>query len=81
MRYVDEVHILRIFDLHTSNARYELKVVLLYLWLVNIKTIRGFITIPHMNLRYNNITRNTKQILQVGRDKLEQNFWPVSISF
>jgi hypothetical protein len=38
--------IMRIFDLHTSKARYALKVVLLHLWRVNIKTIRGFINIP-----------------------------------
>jgi hypothetical protein len=30
-----------IFDLHISKARYELKVVL-HLWRVNVKTIRGF---------------------------------------
>jgi hypothetical protein len=35
-----------IFDLHTSKARYELKVVLLHLWRVNVKTIGGFINIP-----------------------------------
>jgi hypothetical protein len=27
-----------IFDLHTSKAGYELQVVLLHLWLVNVKT-------------------------------------------
>jgi hypothetical protein len=38
---------MRIFKLHTSKARYELKVVLLYLWRVNVKTtIGGFINIP-----------------------------------
>jgi hypothetical protein len=31
--------------LHTSKVRYELKVVLLHLWSVNVKTIRGFIDI------------------------------------
>jgi hypothetical protein len=31
--------------LHTSKVRYELKVVLLDLWRVNVKTIRGFIDI------------------------------------
>jgi hypothetical protein len=34
---------LRIFYLHTSKARYELKVVLLRLWRVNVKTVSGFI--------------------------------------
>ncbi len=36
-----------IFDLHTSKARYELelKVILLLLWRVNVKTICGFINI------------------------------------
>jgi hypothetical protein len=34
-----------IFDLHTSKARYELKVGRLHLWRVNVKTIRGFINI------------------------------------
>jgi hypothetical protein len=52
---------MRIFDLHTSKASYELKVVLLHLWRENVKTIRGFINIPladlpHINLRRNNIT-------------------------
>ncbi len=37
---------MRIFDLPTSKARYELKVVPLHLWRVNVKTIRGFIHIP-----------------------------------
>jgi hypothetical protein len=35
-----------IFDLHTNKARYELKVVILHLWRVNVKTIGGFINIP-----------------------------------
>jgi hypothetical protein len=35
---------MRIFDLQP--ARYELKVVLLHLWRVNVKTIGGFINIP-----------------------------------
>jgi hypothetical protein len=55
-----------IFDLHTSKARYELKVVpvLLHLWRVSVKTIGGFINIPladssHINLRHNNITIRT----------------------
>jgi hypothetical protein len=40
MRYT----VRRIFDLHTSKARYyELKVVLLHLRRVNVKTIGGFI--------------------------------------
>ena len=54
---------MRIFDLHTSKARYdyELKVGLLRLWRVNVKTLGGFIDIPladlsHINLRHNNIT-------------------------
>ncbi len=34
-----------IFDLHTSKARYELKVALLHHWRVNVKTIPGFIHI------------------------------------
>ncbi len=59
--------IMRIFDLHTSKARSELKVVLLHLWRVNVKTIGGFINITladllHINLRHNNIT-----ILFLGR--------------
>jgi hypothetical protein len=36
---------LRIFDLHTSKARYKLKIVLLHLWRVNVKAIPGFIHI------------------------------------
>jgi hypothetical protein len=52
---------MRIFDLHTSKARSELKVVLLHLWRVNVKTIGRFTNIPladlsHLNLRHNNIT-------------------------
>jgi hypothetical protein len=52
---------MRIFDLHSSIARYELKVVLLHLWRVNVKMIGGFINIPlvdlsHIYLRHNNIT-------------------------
>jgi hypothetical protein len=52
---------MRIFDIHTSKARYELKVVLLHLWRVNVKTIGGFINSPlsdlsRINLRHNNIT-------------------------
>ncbi len=59
---------MRIFDLHTSKARYELKLVLLHFWRVNVKTIGGFFNIPladlaHINLRHNNFT-----ILEVGRD-------------
>jgi hypothetical protein len=34
-----------IFDLYISKARYELKVVLLHLWCVNVKAIPGFIHI------------------------------------
>jgi hypothetical protein len=37
---------MRLFDLHTSKARYELKMVLIRLWSGNIKTIGGFINIP-----------------------------------
>jgi hypothetical protein len=53
---------MRIFDLYTSRARYELKVVLLHLWHVNVKTIGVFINITladlsHNNLRHNNITK------------------------
>jgi hypothetical protein len=41
---------LRIFDLHTSKASYELKVVLLHLWCVNVKTIPEFISVPLADL-------------------------------
>jgi hypothetical protein len=34
-----------IFDLHTSKARCELKVVLFHFWHVNVNTIRGFMNI------------------------------------
>jgi hypothetical protein len=58
---------MRILDLHTSKARYELKVVLLDLWRVNIKTTGGFINIPladlsHINLRH-------KYYVTVGRPR------------
>ncbi len=60
MQEVGRLGILRIFDLHTSKARSELKVVLLYS--TNVKAIRRFINIPladfsHVNLRHNNITK------------------------
>ena len=35
-----------IFDLHTRKARYELKMLLLHLWRINVKAIGGFINIP-----------------------------------
>ncbi len=35
-----------IFDLNTSKVKYELKVVLLHFWRVNVKTVGGFIYIP-----------------------------------
>jgi hypothetical protein len=35
-----------IFDLDTRKARYELKVILLHLWCVNVTAIGGFIYIP-----------------------------------
>ncbi len=64
---------MRIFEL--QKARYELKVVLLYLWRVDVKTIRGFINIPladlsYINMRHNNITRNTNT---VGRPRQNSN--------
>jgi hypothetical protein len=34
-----------VFDVHTSKASKELKVVLLHLWRVNVKTTGGFIYI------------------------------------
>jgi hypothetical protein len=61
MKEVGGRDVMRILDLHTSKARYELKVKLLHLWRVNVKTTGGFINIPladlsHINLRHNNIT-------------------------
>ncbi len=41
---------MRLFDLHASKARYELMVVLLHLWHVNVKMIGGFISIPLADL-------------------------------
>jgi hypothetical protein len=35
-----------VFDVHTSEVSKKLKVVLLHLWRVNVKTTRGFISIP-----------------------------------
>ncbi len=35
-----------IFNVHTSDVNKELKVVLIHLWRVNVKTTRGFINIP-----------------------------------
>jgi hypothetical protein len=54
MKEVGGWGILRIFDLHSSKARYELKVVLFHLWLVNVKTIRGFINFPLADLSHIN---------------------------
>jgi hypothetical protein len=47
-----------IFDLHTSKARNELKVVLLHLWRFNVKTIGGDLLIFHslIYITHNNIT-------------------------
>ncbi len=46
---------MRKFDLHTSKARYELKVVLLHLWRVNVKMISGFINIPLADLSHSKL--------------------------
>jgi hypothetical protein len=35
-----------ILDVHTCKVSKELKVVLLHLWCVNVKTTRGFTNIP-----------------------------------
>jgi hypothetical protein len=35
-----------VFDVHTSKVSKEMKVVLLHLWRVNVKTTPGFINIP-----------------------------------
>jgi hypothetical protein len=43
---------MRAFDLHASKARYELKVVLLHLWRINVKPIGGFINIPLVDLSH-----------------------------
>jgi hypothetical protein len=54
MKEVGGRGILRIpvFELHANTARYELKVALLHLWRVNVKTKRGFINIPLADLSY-----------------------------
>jgi hypothetical protein len=43
---------MHIFDLRTSKARFELKVVLLHLWRVNVKTILRFINVPLADLSH-----------------------------
>jgi hypothetical protein len=44
---------MRVFDLRTSKARYELKVVpVLHIWRVNVSMIRGFINIPLADLSH-----------------------------
>jgi hypothetical protein len=35
-----------VFDVHTSKASERLKVVLIHLWRINVKTTDGFINIP-----------------------------------
>jgi hypothetical protein len=68
MKEVGGRDVMRIFDLHTSKARYELKVVLLHLWRVNVKTTGGFSNISladflsHINLRHNNISSSSNPI-------------------
>ncbi len=57
------------FDLHTSKDSERLKVVLLHLWRVNVKTISGFICIAlgiftQFNSRRNTITNCT--LLNIG---------------
>jgi hypothetical protein len=54
---------MRIFDLHTSRARYELNVILIHIWRVNVKSTGGFIYTPladfffsHINLRHTNLS-------------------------
>ncbi len=59
---------MRIFNLHTSTARYELKVVLLHLWGVNVKAIGGFINITLTDLSHKILRHNNFTILLVGRD-------------
>jgi hypothetical protein len=66
---------MRIFDLHTSKAKYELKVVLLHFWRVNVKTISGFINIPLPDLSYINLCHNHITILQVSSDSISYLFW------
>jgi hypothetical protein len=58
---------LRISDLHTNQARYELKKLILYLWSVNVKTIPGFFNVTLADffiiiLRHNNITININNV-------------------
>jgi hypothetical protein len=61
MKIVGGWDVTRIFDLHNSKARYELKVIP-HLWRVDVKTTGGFINIPladflsHINFRHTNIT-------------------------
>jgi hypothetical protein len=55
------------FDSHTSEERYELKVVLIHLWRVNVKTTPGFIHIPFadsswIKLRHIDITSCTNTV-------------------
>ncbi len=65
MKEVGGWGIMRIFDFHTSKARYEL-MVLLYLWSVNVNTIRGFINIPLADLLQINLRHN----ITIGRGSL-----------
>ncbi len=58
---------MRISDLHTNQARYELKKLILYLWSVNVKTIPGFFNVTLADffiiiLRHNNITININNV-------------------
>ncbi len=46
MKKVGGWDVMPISDLHTSKARYEVKLVLLHLWRVYVKTTGGFINIP-----------------------------------
>ncbi len=65
---------MRIFELHTSKARYELKVVPLALWRVNVKTIRGFIHIPLADLPHIKL-RETPPIFATSPSCERRRFW------
>jgi hypothetical protein len=56
-----------VFDVHTCKVSKELKMELLHLWRIIVKTTRGFINIPleiftYIQLRHNNITNCTNNI-------------------
>ncbi len=68
-------------DAHTSKASKRQKVVLLYLWRIDVKTTGGFINIPveDFHLVKTIIILRTVQSSYAGRDNLLFNYFYLKI--